>query len=46
VVERHTVQGRHAVLAACDLLPDTHLVDAGYVSVAQILSAPTTLASN
>jgi transposase len=34
-----TVQGRHAVLAARDLLPDTHLVDAGYVSVGQILSA-------
>jgi transposase len=34
-----TVPGRHAVLAARDLLPDTHLVDAGYVSVGQILSA-------
>jgi transposase len=34
-----TVQGRHADLAARDLLPDTHLVDAGYVSVGQILSA-------
>jgi Transposase DDE domain len=34
-----TVPGRHAVLAARDLLPDTHLVDAGYVSVGQILAA-------
>jgi transposase len=34
-----TVQGRHRDLAARDLLPDTHLVDAGYVSVGQILSA-------
>jgi transposase len=34
-----TVQGRHAVLAARNLLPDVHLVDAGYVSVGQILSA-------
>jgi hypothetical protein len=34
-----TVQGRHAALAARDLLPDTHLVDAGYVSVGQILAA-------
>ena len=34
-----TVQGRHTVLAARDLLPETHLVDAGYVSVGQILSA-------
>jgi transposase len=34
-----TVQGRHADLAARDLLPDTHPVDAGYVSVGQILSA-------
>jgi hypothetical protein len=32
-----TVQGRHRDLAARDLLPDTHLVDAGYVSVGQIL---------
>jgi transposase len=34
-----TVQGRHADLAARDLLPEVHLVDAGYVSVGQILSA-------
>jgi hypothetical protein len=34
-----TVQGRHRDLAASDLLPDTHLVDAGYVSVGQILAA-------
>src|SRR5512132_3500606 len=34
-----TVQGRHRDLAARDLLPDVHLVDAGYVSVGQILSA-------
>jgi hypothetical protein len=31
--------GRHRDLAAFDLLPDTHLVDAGYVSVGQILAA-------
>jgi transposase len=34
-----TVQGRHADLAARDLLPEVHLVDAGYVSVGQILAA-------
>jgi len=34
-----TVPGRHRDLAARDLLPDTHLVDAGYVSVGQILAA-------
>jgi len=34
-----TVQGRHADLAARDLLPDVHLVDAGYVSVGQVLTA-------
>jgi transposase len=34
-----TVQGRHADLAARGLLPDSHLVDAGYVSVGQILAA-------
>jgi transposase len=34
-----TVQGRHAELAARDLLPDVHLVDAGYVSVGQVLAA-------
>jgi hypothetical protein len=34
-----TVQGRHADLAARDLLPEIHLVDAGYVSVGQILAA-------
>jgi hypothetical protein len=33
------VPGRHRDLAASDLLPDTHLVDAGYVSVGQILAA-------
>ena len=31
--------GRHHDLAAHDLLPDVHLVDAGYVSVGQILAA-------
>jgi transposase len=34
-----TVQGRHADLAARDLLPDVHLVDSGYVSVGQVLAA-------
>jgi transposase len=34
-----TVQGRHRDLAARDLLPEVHLVDAGYVSVGQILAA-------
>jgi hypothetical protein len=34
-----TVQGRHADLAACDPLPDVHLVDGGYVSVGQVLAA-------
>ena len=34
-----TVPGRHRDLAARDLLPETHLVDAGYVSVGQILAA-------
>jgi transposase len=34
-----TVQDRHRDLAAADLLPDAHLVDAGYVSVGQILTA-------
>jgi hypothetical protein len=34
-----TVQGRHADLAARDLLPEVHLVDAGYVSVGQVLAA-------
>ena len=35
-----TVQGRHAVLAARDLLPEVHLVDAGYyTSVGQVLAA-------
>jgi hypothetical protein len=34
-----TVPDRHRDLAASDLLPDTHLVDAGYVSVGQILAA-------
>jgi hypothetical protein len=34
-----TVPGRHRDLAARDLLPDTHLVDAGYLSVGQILAA-------
>jgi hypothetical protein len=34
-----TVAGRHADLAAADLLPDEHLVDAGYVSVDHILAA-------
>jgi hypothetical protein len=32
-------QGRHRDLAAADLLPDVHLVDAGYVSVGQVLAA-------
>jgi transposase len=41
-----TVQGRHADLAARGLLPDSHLVDAGYVSVGQILAAATTMASS
>jgi hypothetical protein len=34
-----TVEGRHADLAARDLLPGVHLVDAGYVSVGPILTA-------
>src|SRR5215217_1270801 len=34
-----TVPGRHRDLAAADLLPDTHLVDAGYVSVGQLLAS-------
>jgi transposase len=34
-----TVAGRHADLASGDLLPDEHLVDAGYVSVDHILAA-------
>jgi hypothetical protein len=34
-----TVPDRHADLAARDLLPEVHLVDAGYVSVGQILTA-------
>jgi transposase len=34
-----TVADRHADLAARDLLPDVHLVDAGYVSVGQVLAA-------
>jgi hypothetical protein len=41
-----TVPGRHHDLAARDLLPDTHLVDAGYVSVGQILAAADTMASS
>jgi hypothetical protein len=34
-----TVQGRHRDLAARDLLPVVHLVDAGYVSVDHLLAA-------
>ena len=34
-----TVAARHADLAGADLLPDQHLVDAGYVSVDHILAA-------
>lgn len=34
-----TVPDRHADLAARDLLPEVHLVDAGYVSVGQVLAA-------
>ena len=34
-----TVPDRHADLAARDLLPEIHLVDAGYVSVGQVLAA-------
>jgi transposase len=34
-----TVAGRHADLARGDLLPEEHLVDAGYVSVDHILDA-------
>jgi hypothetical protein len=34
-----TVPGRYHDLAARDLLPETHLVDAGYTSVGQILAA-------
>ena len=41
-----TVPGRHHDLAARDLLPYTHLVDAGYVSVGQILAAADTMASS
>jgi hypothetical protein len=42
-----TVPDRHAVLAAHDLLPDVHLVDAGYISVGQVLlRPPTTTASS
>jgi hypothetical protein len=41
-----TVQDRHRDLAARDLLPEVHLVDAGYVSVGQILLRPTTMASS
>jgi transposase len=37
--DQDTVAGRHADLHARDLLPDVHLVDAGYVSVGQILAA-------
>jgi hypothetical protein len=33
-----TVPDRHADQAARDLLPDVHLVDAGYVSVGQVLA--------
>jgi hypothetical protein len=34
-----TVAARHADLAGVDLLPDEHLVDAGYVSVDHVLAA-------
>jgi hypothetical protein len=34
-----TVAARHADLASADLLPDEHLVDAGYVSVDHVLAA-------
>jgi transposase len=34
-----TVPDRHRDLAAADLLPEVHLVDAGYVSVGQVLAA-------
>ena len=34
-----TVAARHADLASGDLLPDEHLVDAGYVSVDHVLAA-------
>lgn len=34
-----TVAARHTDLASADLLPDEHLVDAGYVSVDHILAA-------
>jgi hypothetical protein len=34
-----TVTARHADLAAADLLPDEHLVDAGYTSVDHVLAA-------
>ena len=34
-----TVSARHADLASADLLPDEHLVDAGYTSVDHILDA-------
>jgi hypothetical protein len=34
-----TVADRHADLAVVNLLPDVHLVDAGYTSVGQILAA-------
>jgi transposase len=34
-----TVADRHADLAVANLLPDVHLVDAGYTSVGQVLAA-------
>jgi hypothetical protein len=34
-----TVAARHADLASLDLLPDEHLVDAGYTSVDHLLAA-------
>jgi Transposase DDE domain/Transposase domain (DUF772) len=37
--EVETVAARHAHLAGADLLPDQHLVDAGYTSVDHILDA-------
>lgn len=39
VVDVETILGIHADLAAADLLPDEHIVDAGYVSVEHILAA-------
>jgi len=39
VVDVETIPDIHADLAAADLLPDEHLVDAGYVSVGTILDA-------